>query len=138
MQKLMRTVNELAFMMKNCLTSNGEAKGKKCEKVYLVSECETKLYPFHLHLIPRFACENTGNVFLFEKEFEEARWMTKDNRKEEKIQDGFCRVAGGGAILNYYKWQLSSDRWIRSNQERKEFIKSMIRWWNEHLAPNTN
>jgi len=137
-QKLMRTAHEFAFMMKTCLTSNGEANGKKCERIYLVSECDTKSFPFHFHLIPRFECEKTGNIFLFEKELEEARWMLNEDEEEEKIQDGFGRIAGGEAVLNYHKWQLLSDRWARSNPEREEFIKSMMKWWNEHLTPNSN
>jgi len=134
----MRTMHELASIMKDCLTSNGEASGKKCKKVYLVSECETKNFPFHFHLIPRFECEKTGNLFLFEKELEEARWMSKEDREEAKIQDGFGRVAEAEAILDYHRWLLLANRWIKSDDEWEKFISRMKKWWSEHRSSEVN
>ena len=132
MQKLMRAVKEHVFTMKSCLTYNGKLNGKKCEKVYIISECETKNFPFHFHLIPRFECEKTGNLFLLEKEFIEARWISDDDKKQDKIKNGFGRIAEGEVVLNYNKLLLLSGKWARSDEERDELIKNITKWWNGH------
>lgn len=136
MREIMRVIHDLAFEMKSCLTSNGEANGKKCEKVYLVSECETESFPFHFHLIPRFECEKTGHMYLFKQELEEARWMTKKDQENTKIQNGHFRVAEAEAFLNYHKSLLLSNRWVRHKGEREELVGKVTKWWNEHWVSN--
>jgi diadenosine tetraphosphate (Ap4A) HIT family hydrolase len=138
--ELMRKAQELSFMMKGCLTSNGASTGKKCERVYLVSECETERFPFHLHLIPRFKCENTGNLFLFEKELDEARWMPTKDGNSAKIEDGYRRVAKAKAILDYHKRLLAAAKWTKSDEDRQDFIEEVKKWWGEHqpLKENLN
>jgi hypothetical protein len=111
--------------MKSSVTSNGETNGKKCEKVYLVSECETKNFPFHFHLIPRFEGEKQGHVFLLEKELEESRWMGKDQNENQRIMDI-------ESILSYYKQILDSGVWKRSKEEQIEYIGDIKNWWNKH------
>jgi len=131
MQEAMRMIHDIVFQMKSCLTSNGKANGKKCEKVYLVSECETKDFPFHFHLIPRFEREEEGHLNLFIKELEEARWMT-DDEKEVKTQDGFVRIGKAEGILDYHRQLLQSDRWAKDNKKREKEIGRMMKWWKEH------
>jgi diadenosine tetraphosphate (Ap4A) HIT family hydrolase len=125
MQKVIRIIHDLAFTMKSSVTSNGETNGKKCEKVYLVSECETKNFPFHFHLIPRFEGEKQGHVFLLEKELEESRWMGKDQNENQRIMDI-------ESILSYYKQILDSGVWKRSKEEQIEYIGDIKNWWNKH------
>jgi diadenosine tetraphosphate (Ap4A) HIT family hydrolase len=140
LQELMRTAHELAFIMKSCLTSNGAMNGKKCERVYVISACETKGFPFHLHLIPRFECEKTGYVFLFEKELGEARWLSTKDEKNAKVEDGYRRVAEAKAILDYQKWLLAAHRWVKYDDERQGFVERIKKWWSEHqsLKQNSN
>jgi hypothetical protein len=125
MQNVIRIIHDLAFTMKSSLTSNGEVTGKKCEKVYLVSECETKGFPFHFHLIPRFEAEKQGNVFLLEKELEESRWMDKDQNENQRIIDI-------ESILSYYKPIFQSGSWKRSKEEQMRYIGEMKNWWQKH------
>ncbi len=125
MQKVIRIIHDLAFTMKSSLTSNGELTGKKCEKVYIVSACETKGLPFHVHLIPRFKAEKQGYVFLLEKELEESRWMGKE-------QNGNKRITEIESIINYYKPILKSGSWKRSKKEQTRYLGEMKDWWQKH------
>ena len=132
MTDYIRTIHDLSFEMKSCLTSNGETNGKKCEKVYLVSECETEKLPFHFHLIPRFEGEKNGNLFLFKKELEEARWIFKDEQEGEKIQDGHLRISKAEAILTHHKSLLHANNWVRSKGEREKNVEKITKWWYGH------
>lgn len=124
MQSMMAVIHEIASNMSKSLTSNGAADGRKCEKVYIATLCETKDFPFHFHLIPRYEGQNTGFLFLFERELQEARWML-DNNEEDKTLDGFYRVGQSEGMLNYHRHLLSSHEWTKSNDERKNFIASI-------------
>jgi hypothetical protein len=130
----MRIVHDLAFEMKSCLTSNGKPDGKKCEKVYLVSECETEKLPFHFHIIPRFKGEKAGHMFLLVKELEEARWLSGDDLGT-KAQDGWERCAKIEAISNYHKSLLLTGNWVKSDEKQTEFIGKIMAWWKERKTP---
>ena len=132
MQETMTVIHNLALEMKDSLTSNGEADGKRCKKVYLISECEKKDFPFHFHLIPRFECQRTGHFYLFEKELEEARWLLNESQEEVKINDGCQRIGEAQSLLLYHRWLILSNRWTRSNGEREKYIDRMKKWWVEH------
>lgn len=136
MRGIMRVIHDLAFEMKSCLTSNGEANGKKCEKVYLVSECETENFPFHFHLIPRFECEKAGHLYLFKQELEETRWVLKKGQEDRQIQKGRVRVSEAEDSLIYHKSLFLSNKWARSNPEREEFVGKVVKWWNKHWTLN--
>lgn len=134
MKEMMKAIHDLAFEMKSSLTSNGETNGKRCERVYLVSECETRNFPFHFHLIPRFEGENEGHLRLFQQELEEARWMLGGGQEDEKVRNGWQRASKVKAIMNHHRKLLQSSRWARSNKEREEFVRKITEWWNKHLA----
>lgn len=119
LKQIMKVVNKLALKMKQSL----KYKGNKCEKVYVVTQCETS--NLHLHLIPRFKGERTGNMFLFEKELEEARWVLEDDEKEDKLNDVYCRIGIMEGILNFHKNLILSKKWTRHNEYRKYFIREM-------------
>jgi len=122
MQEIMEVIREVTQVMKKSLT---DLKGRECKRVYVVSECETKRFPFHFHLIPRFEGDKEGHMFLFEKEIEEARWMVEKDRKEDKIRDGCCRIGTMEGILNYHKYLIWSNEWVKSKEEREKFIEEI-------------
>ncbi len=131
MQEIMEVIRDVTRKMQDFLT---DSEGNKCVRVYVVSECETKNFPFHFHLIPRFEGDETGHMFLFEKEFEEARWivekdrkegMTEEDQKEDKIRKGNHKIKTAEGILNDHKKLLSSNKWARPNEEREKFIEEI-------------
>ncbi|MEM3564634.1 MAG: hypothetical protein QXR19_15485 [Candidatus Jordarchaeaceae archaeon] len=121
--EIMSVINELASIMKSL-----KENGNECEKVYVLSQCETPKLHLHFHLIPRFKGNNTGNVFLIEKEFEEARWIINDKnedeekKKEDKIRNGRERIEQVRNILNHNEELVQKNEWARSNEEREKFI----------------
>lgn len=133
MQNLMNAAHELASKMMGHLTSNGKANGKRCEKVYIVSECETPDFPFHFHLIPRFRDDNKGHFYLFEKEIEEMRWMIDETNEKEKCKDGLRIVRKTEASLQAHKRLISSNKWARSNEEREKFVRRIGIWAKQTL-----
>lgn len=122
MQEIMEVIRDLTRVMKESLT---DLKERRCKRVYVVNECETENFPFHFHLIPRFEGDTTGNLFLFERELEEARWMVQKDQKESKIRDGCCRIGTTEGILNHHKYLIWSNEWAKSNEEREEFIEEI-------------
>jgi len=130
--QMIRTIHDIAYEMKTSLTMTGEADEKECRKVYLVSECETENFPFYFHLIPRFEGDKKGHLYLFQKELEEARWITKEGEKEKRIQNNYVRVAEIEPILHYHKWLLLSNKWARLKKDRKKFVKKNMKWWKKH------
>jgi len=74
------------------------------KKVYLLCEGETS--HLHFHLKPRREGEETGDLFLFDKELEESRWaLDSDNEKEAQ------RVALEKGI-----------EWTRSSSKAKKIL----------------
>lgn len=131
MRDIIRTIHDLVVEMKDCLTSTGEPNGKRCEKVYLISECETEDVPFHFHLIPRFEGEKKGHLFLFEKEMEEARWLV-DEDHEDKKKDGHSRISKVEDILTSHKSLLQTNNWVKDNEKRENTVEKIRKWWNKH------
>lgn len=121
-KEIMKLICNLASEMKKSLTSNGTEKGKKCKKVYVVSECETDNFPFHFHLIPRFEGDSKGHEFLFEKELEEARWMLEDDTREGKLLDMYRRLGKTEGVLNHHKNLIRSNRTPKPNGDRENMI----------------
>ncbi|MGA2682014.1 MAG: hypothetical protein ABSF44_09475 [Candidatus Bathyarchaeia archaeon] len=136
-QEIMLVAHNLAFQMKAHLTSNGESTGKKCTKVYMVSECETEHFPFHIHLYPRFGRDNKGNLFLLEKELEEARWLTS-GQVEGQYDEGTSRIRKAKAVLKHQKMLIQSKEWVRSNETRQEFVQKITDWWKNYEFISTD
>lgn len=123
LQYLKRTldlINRLCSCMVGQLKS---PDNKTCKKVYVVSQCETQGFHLHFHLYPRFECEDTGNIFLFEKELEEARWVKEGESMDNNVLDGCCRVAKTRKIYEFHKLLISTNRWARNNEKRKAYVK---------------
>lgn len=124
-KELMRIVVELCSKMEESLTY----KGEKCEKIYVVTECETPNLHLHFHLLPRFRSDKNGHMFLFEKELEEARWMLENNdkeeKKEDKIRDMHNRIGVAEGFLDFHKYLICSNKWVKSNDARDKFIKEI-------------
>ncbi len=100
-------------------------KGKKVKKVYLLSLCETP--HLHFHLIPRFEADNTGYLFLFEKELEENRWqIEKENVGDTNLRGG-KRIAEGEGVLSYYTKLLDSNKWAKDSEQKNTRIKEIKR-----------
>jgi diadenosine tetraphosphate (Ap4A) HIT family hydrolase len=133
-QNMMRAIHELTLRMKSSLTSNGKADGRKCEKVYVATLCETKDFPFHFHVIPRFEGDKEGFAYLLEKELEEARWMDRETGRNEKVKDGYRRIGSTEVLLDYHKCLMSSDKWVRTNKERDGFVSETLQWARKHTG----
>lgn len=120
LKEMMRLISEITSKMNKNLKLNG----RECEKVYVVTQCETRNLHLHFHLIPRFEGDNTGNIFLFEKELEEARWML-DSDEKGKVREACDRIAIAERILNCHKNLIRSRKWARPNEERKRFVQEI-------------
>jgi diadenosine tetraphosphate (Ap4A) HIT family hydrolase len=118
LKKMMKIINELAIKMKG-LTR----KGKKCERVYVSTLCETENFHLHFHLIPRFEDDNMGFAFLFETELESARWLLKEGSKGDKNADGYKRVKATEVLAARHRSLLEKDDWARSDLEREKAIE---------------
>jgi len=82
------------------------------KKVYLLCEGETS--HLHFHLKPRREGEETGDLFLFDKELEESRWaLDSDNEKEAQ------RVALEKGIE---KTLIKMSKWTRSSSKAKKIL----------------
>lgn len=121
MKQIMNVISELASVTKEHLKRNG----KKCERVYVVSECDTPNLHLHFHLIPRFQGDKKGHMFLFERELEEARWKLETDIDEDKIRNAYHRIGTAEGILNFHKNLIRSDQWLISDVKRKEFISKI-------------
>jgi len=135
MKEIMKVIHKLAFTMKEQL----QYQGKRCERVYVATLCETSKFPFHFHLIPRFEGDRQGFAYLFEKELEEARWMFdcdescgehcktlfegKCPEKYDKIVGSSGRIVDAECVLERNKDEICSNKWARSNEERRQFIQ---------------
>lgn len=124
LQEVMTLISRFASKMKKDLK---DLNGRKCEKVYVVTECETEGHHLHFHLIPRFEGDIKGHTFLFEKELEEARWMLDNDDEDSKTRQGFRTIGSAGGILDYHRNLLVSNKWARNNGDRKRFIKKTKR-----------
>lgn len=120
LQEIMKMIRELALKMRSL-----EQNGKKCKKVYVITQCETPDLHLHFHLIPRFEGDKKGHVFLFEKELEEARWMLGDDTNENKIRDAYYRLGVAEGILDFHRNLIRSSTWIRSNADRVKLIEDI-------------
>lgn len=100
-------------------------RGKSIEKVYILSQCETP--HFHFHLKPRYQGEETGDVFLCLKELEEARWETENSHSVDKNLEGLGRLKKIELGLCKHREMISDGQWARRNQERKSFIRGIKR-----------
>lgn len=128
MQNIMMTVRETIMKMKNNLTYDGMRNGRKCERVYLLSECETRCFPFHFHLIPRFEKDRKGHIYLLERELEEVRWTVGKEEDAGKLTDGCNRIAQVEALTLFHRSQILSKEWVRCDEERKDLVKRIVGW----------
>ena len=129
---MIKTAHDLAWNMKNCLTSNGKRNGDVCSRVYLIVQCETEAMPFHIHLIPRFKECNKGNPYLLDTELQEARWIC-NNDKSTTVQDGKARIGKALSTLEYHERLMRSEKWARSEKERAGYMNRILKWWCAHL-----
>jgi diadenosine tetraphosphate (Ap4A) HIT family hydrolase len=129
MGEIMKIAHNLVWEMKNRLTSNGRPNGKKCQKVYILVQCETKSFPFHIHLIPRFERCNKANLYLLETELEEARWMMPNGDQIARVKDGIERVRNARLILKRYNKLIKSNKWAKEDDERSCFVNAIMKWF---------
>ena len=108
-------------------------RGKHVEKVYVLTECDNENSHFHFHLKPRYANEETGDVFLCLKELEEARWTTEDSQTTNRNLEGFERLQRIELGLCKHRNMIKNGRWTRGNQERKAFIGKIEKRLNRLL-----
>lgn len=135
MKEILKLIHKLVHVMKQQLKNNG----RRCERVYVATLCETKDFPFHFYLVPRFEGDRRGFAYLFERELEEARWIFDCNEKCEtdcrsffeqkcsnrydKIVESSGRIVDAECVLRKHKNLICSDKWVRSNEERKNFVR---------------
>ena len=112
------------------------------EKVYLLIQGETQ--HLHIHLKPRRRGEEKGDLFLFDKELEESRWMLKsDNETEEScrrktLDNGITEVFKGISIIEKHGTLMRSGTWLRSEKEVDEFYDEMIRELSDPVKESLN
>jgi len=119
--QMLKLISKLCVKMKKHLKFDERV----CKKVYVSTLCETDNMHLHFHLIPRFDGDRTGFKYLFEKELEGTRWMLQDSNIENKIRKGYYTTLDAGTIIDFHKYLFSSNKWVRSNEDRESFINEI-------------
>ena len=101
--------------------------------MYVLSQCETGKFPFHFQLIPRFENDQSGNLYLLERELEESRWTVGKEAKDEKLTSGSNRVTQVEGLSISNRSKILEKRWVRSDEERKDFIIKLSEWAKPNL-----
>jgi diadenosine tetraphosphate (Ap4A) HIT family hydrolase len=65
-------IHEISSRLTNSLT---DQRGRRVQKVYVLTQCEGKNCHLHFQLLPRYEGDSIGNEFLYACELEEARWQ---------------------------------------------------------------
>jgi len=120
LKKILVLINKLTIKLKRL-----RRDGKKCERVYVSTLCETENFHLHFHLIPRFEDDPQGFAFLFRTELEAARWLLENETSESKNPDGYKRTKETESLTAHNHNLLSTNRWARSNDERKHVIQEI-------------
>jgi len=114
---------KLSWLMKKELKKDN---GKRVRKVYVITQCETP--HFHFHLKPRYENEYEGeyavpgDAFLCLKELEEARWHKNESNNISANVKGLERIQKIELGLCKHKMLINSKIWARPDEERKAFI----------------
>ncbi len=123
---MIEVAHKLSLTMKNNLRNDED---RRVERVYVVIQCEGKDPHLHFHLKPRYEGDNEGDVFLIEKEFEEARWPKEcePTTEGEKIQIEKAeeKIAKVRRIVCVNKKRLEKNKFVRSKDERDNLICRM-------------
>lgn len=104
-------------------------QGKRIEKVYVLTQCETP--HFHFHLKPRYENEDSGDLFLCFKELEELSWCTENSQSAEKNREGLKRLQEIELGLCKHKTMLNLGQWARENPEREKFVEKIEKKVND-------
>nr|MDO8083121.1 HIT domain-containing protein [Candidatus Freyarchaeota archaeon] len=126
-----RQLSVLSKMIKVSAKISRELKkwDKSISKVYILCEGETQ--HLHFHLKPRREREETGDLFLFEKELQESRWVLDSENKSEvrraTLEKGIERIKKGIALAEKHKTLIKMGEWLKPRKEVEEFYKNMIK-----------
>jgi len=98
-------------------------------KVYVLCEGETP--HLHFHLKPRREGDERGDLFLFEKELQESRWVldprSGDNSRMATLEKGLEKIGKGVALAKKHEKLIDMGKWLKSYESALEFYKEMIR-----------
>lgn len=122
-QKSLNEVVKVVHTLSSKIREKLKHLGKRVEKVYVVTICETP--HLHFHLIPRYEEDNTGYAFLFEKELEETRWPKKEEKKTDTTLRGRKRIEGMEGVLQHHRSLIKLDKWAKTSEERRKYIAEM-------------
>jgi len=127
MNSILNGIHLVANKIKNELK---DMNGREVEKVYVLTQCESNEdNDSHLHfqMYPRYHCDSTGNEYLYQCEWEEARMQQPPKIPPcEKINRGM-------AILNRNKKMIKQGNWVLLEKEKEEKIKSNVEALNQIL-----
>jgi diadenosine tetraphosphate (Ap4A) HIT family hydrolase len=105
-----------------------DEKGREVEKVYVLTQCEDENSHLHFSFYPRYQGDSTGNEFLYQCEWEEARMQ-----EPPKIPPRM-KLNQGMMILDHQQNLLSQDKWKFSDKEKKKKIKINVESLNQALS----
>jgi diadenosine tetraphosphate (Ap4A) HIT family hydrolase len=105
-----------------------DPKGRRIEKVYVLTQCEGIETHLHFQLFPRYDGDHEQNEFLYECELEEARWQDPPKRPPSS------RINEGTKILEKYNSLLSKNEFLHSEQFKSVSINRIVRKLNEVLG----
>jgi diadenosine tetraphosphate (Ap4A) HIT family hydrolase len=116
LKSMVTAVQLLARWMKNEI----RYEGKDIKKVYVLTQCETP--HFHFHLKPKYKGDESGDVFLCLKELDELSWITSESQtKEDKCIEGLKRLQRIELGLCEHRDTMNKGLWARENTERMAF-----------------
>lgn len=102
-----------------------DQKGRKIEKIYVLTQCEEADSHLHFQLYPRYEGDSVGNEFLYKCELEEARWQQTPKMPPSE------RVERGKQILKRHQDMLERKVWALSDQDKSQNLKKMERILNQ-------
>ena len=110
--RLMRGVHGAARALKEHFNEQGDP----VERVYIVSQCDGASH-LHFHLKPRRKGEETGDLFLLQKEMEEARWKEGEDKAEERLGRLHCTHQKYASLVDGHRWKRNPKEWRKWLQQ---------------------
>ncbi len=97
-------------------------------KVYVLCEGETP--HLHFHLKPRREGDEKGDLFLFEKELQESRWVVDPENRESSrmiaIEKGIEKVEKGMFFAKKHEKLIEIGKWIKPYSSALIFYEEMV------------
>jgi diadenosine tetraphosphate (Ap4A) HIT family hydrolase len=121
---VIKGINEISSKLKERLR---HPRGRKAEKVYVLTQCEGEDSHLHFQFLPRYEGDSTRNEFLYACELQEARWQDPP-----KVSPNL-RIIDGKRILRKYGNLLSRQNFLYTKGFKSRKMKEVIQKLNEVL-----